>query len=697
MMSPLTALDAEHRVGTTLFGATWDGQGTDFTIFAGRAERVTLCLFDTPESSAARRCVDLARQGETFSGVWHVRVDDAPPGTFYGYRVDGPWEPRQGLFHNPAKLLLDPWAKAVTGEPRPDISLHSFLPGGEQRNDHDSAGAMPKCVVVNDRRVKDRRVDSRPVERPCIDWRETVIYEVHVGGMTQLHPEVPEPLRGTYLGLCSEPMLEHFKTLGVTSLELLPVHQAAPEAHLLAQGRRNYWGYAPVSFFAPSAAYATETTGGQVEEFRRMVETLHGAGFEVLLDVVFNHTAEGGLGGPVYGPKGFDACAFYRWSEGHFIDLTGTGNTLDIRSPIVVEMVLSSLRYWVGEMGVDGFRFDLAPTIGRDPHAFSAQSQLFEAIASDPLLAGAKMIAEPWDLGPGGYQLGGFPEPWREWNDRFRDTVRRFWRGEASGPLSSDLATRFAGSQDVFDGRSPLASLNYVIAHDGFTLQDLVSYDRKHNEANGEENRDGRDENFSRNWGAEGPTDDPSILARRDLARRNLITTLLLAQGVPMIAHGDEIGRTQRGNNNAYCQDNELAWMDWSTVDTDFFAFVAGVMRLRRRHEHFGRGEFFTGDDVRWLSKHAAVLEPHDWQHGELRAFALEVRGANGESGHADLLVIFNGSEEELEWTLPPRPESWTRQLDTAKGGEAFDAVPAASGYPVPAFSIVLFEGVSSA
>lgn len=685
MMSPLSAPDTEDAVGVTTFGASWDGRGTDFAVYAGRAERVTLCLFEAPGSPIESLRVELDRRGDAFSGVWHARVDDAPPGTFYGYRVDGPWDPRRGLFHNPTKLLIDPWAKAVTGEPRADVSLLPFLPGGELRNDRDSAGFMPKGVVTAGPGAPGGREPR--IDRPRVDWRDTVIYELHVGGMTRQHPEIPEKLRGTYLGLCSEPMLEHFKTLGITSLELLPVHQAAPEAHLLAQGRRNYWGYAPVSFFAPSAAYATDPTGAQVEEFRTMVDTLHGAGLEVLLDVVFNHTAEGGLGGPIYGPKGFDACAFYRWSEGQFVDLTGTGNTLDIRSPIVVEMVLASLRYWVGEMGVDGFRFDLAPTIGRDPHAFTAGARLFEAIRADPLLAESKLIAEPWDLGPGGYQLGSFPAPWREWNDRFRDTTRRFWRGEASGPLCSDLATRLAGSQDVFAGRTPHASLNYVTAHDGFTLTDLVSYTHKHNWANGEENRDGRDENFSRNWGVEGLSDDAEVLARRSLARRNLLATLLLAQGVPMIAHGDEIGRTQLGNNNVYCQDNELAWMDWSAVDADFMDFVAGLTRLRRRYGHLRRESFFTDGDVRWLSPGGAPLETPDWRRDDLRSFAVEIDGPTRDGhGAASVLVLVNGAQHELAWTLPAG--SWTRRLDTASA--CFEPAPVEGEYLVAAFSIVL-------
>ncbi|MEO1085189.1 MAG: alpha-amylase family glycosyl hydrolase, partial [Acidobacteriota bacterium] len=466
MMSSATSPDASAPTLGEL-GAVVDGGATDFRVFAGRASAVTLCLFDTPDAAVASRQIPLEPSGTP--GVWRRRVEGAGPGTLYGYRVNGPWDPGVGHFHHPAKLLLDPWARAVTGEPRSDGAVFAFGPDGARR-EGDSAGAMPKAVVV----ASPQPVDDG--ERPGVPWRDTVIYEAHVGGLTRLHPDVAPAERGRYLGVCSEPMLEHFRALGVTSIELLPIHQAAPEAHLLAQNKRNYWGYSPVSFFAPSAAYASGGRGQQVAEFREMVRRLHRAGFEVLLDVVYNHTAEGGVDGTIYGPKGLDARAYYRWRDGRFEDFTGTGNTLDVRNPVVLEMVLASLRDAVGLFGVDGFRFDLAPTVGRDPEAFTGSARLFEAIAADPLLAPRKWIAEPWDLGPGGYRLGAFPPMWREWNDKFRDSTRRFWRGEASGPLCAELATRLAGSEDVFAARSPTASINYVIAHDGFTLTDLVSY-----------------------------------------------------------------------------------------------------------------------------------------------------------------------------------------------------------------------------
>ncbi|MEM8998483.1 MAG: alpha-amylase family glycosyl hydrolase, partial [Acidobacteriota bacterium] len=490
--------------------------------------------------------------------------------------------------------------------------------------------------------------------------------------------------RGRYLGLCSEPMLEHFRALGVTSIELLPIHQAAPEAHLLAQGKRNYWGYSPVSFFAPSAAYASSGRGEQVTEFREMVRRLHRAGFEVLLDVVYNHTAEGGVDGTIYGPKGFDARAYYRWRDGRFEDTTGTGNTLDIRSPAVLEMVLASLRDAVGRFGVDGFRFDLAPAVGRDPEAFSGAARLFEAIASDPLLAPRKWIAEPWDLGPGGYQLGAFPAPWREWNDKFRDTTRRFWRGEASGPVCAELATRLSGSQDVFATRSPTASINYVIAHDGFTLTDLVSYERKQNAANGEDNRDGRDDNLSRNWGVEGSTEDPGVLARRARARRAISATLLLAQGVPMIAHGDEIGRTQGGNNNAYCQDNEIAWVDWDAVDPALFDFMAAALALRRRYPQLRRRHFLSGDDVRWLGADGRPLAAEDWRRPDLTAFAAHLLGA---ADGPDLLLLINGGDADVRFQAPSGV--WVRRLPDSDG-----AAPAAGPLPSPAFSFQAYAQV---
>ncbi|MEM1178951.1 MAG: glycogen debranching protein GlgX [Acidobacteriota bacterium] len=659
-------------------GAAVDGTATEFRVFAGQASAVTLCLFDAPDAKAASRRVSLEPSGTT-PGVWTRRVEGVGAGALYGYRVNGPWNPAEGHFHHPSKLLIDPWALAVSGEPRPDAALFAFGSDGA-RLAGDSAGAMPKAVVV------EPPAPVSDAERPQIPWSDTVIYEAHVEGLTRRHPDVAPAHQGRYLGLCSEPMLDHFRRLGVTSVELLPIHQAAPEAHLIAQGKRNYWGYAPVSFFAPTAAYASGSRGEQVAEFRTMVDRLHAAGLEVLLDVVFNHTAEGGADGTVYGPKGFDARGYYRWRDGRFEDFTGTGNTLDIRSPVVFHMVLASLRYAVGVLGVDGFRFDLAPTVGRDPEAFRGTARLFKAIAADPLLAPRKWIAEPWDLGPDGYQLGAFPAPFREWNDKFRDTVRRFWRGEASGPLCAELATRFAGSQDVFPERSPTAGVNYVTAHDGFTLTDLVSYHRKRNHANGEDNRDGRDENLSRNWGVEGPTDDPEVLARRARARRSLMATLLLAQGVPMIAHGDELGRTQGGNNNVYCQDNDIAWVDWHALDPTLFDFMAQVLELRRRCSQLRRERFLTTDDVRWIGADGRRLGSDDWRRPELRAFAAHLEGDAG----PEILVVWNGGDSAVPWRLPAG--RWICTVDGAAAQGSADA----GRRSVPAFSVVVFEKVAA-
>ena len=646
-------------------GAHWDGEGVDFRLASAHADRVELQLFDRPDAAHPRRRVRMSRDS---GGIWQARVDGEGPGALYGYRIAGPFAPRDGHFFNPAKLLLDPWARAVTGEPTGDESVFGQPPGGRPDLDldgRDSAAAMPKCVVVAPLDEIDRPAPPRTA------WRDTVIYEVHVKGATRLHPEVPEAWRGTYRGLASEPMLAHLLDLGVTAVELMPVHQGAPEAHLITQGRRNYWNYAPIACFAPTAAYAIDPLGGQVREFRDMVDAFHAAGLEVLIDVVYNHTAEGGVDGPVYAWRGIDHRAVYRadpaW-PGRLIDFTGTGNTLDARQPLVQRLIVESLRYWVEVLGVDGFRFDLAVAMARegDRDAFNPRARLFETLRADPVLADVKWIAEPWDLGPGGYRLGGFPEPWREWNDRFRDTARRFWRGEAGGAVTAELATRLAGSQDLFPSRGPLASLNYVVSHDGFTLRDLVSYSQRHNLANGENNRDGTRNNLSCNWGAEGPSDDPQIVRRRDLARRNLLTTLLVSQGVPMLAHGDEIGRTQHGNNNPYNQDNELTWTDWSAPDRELQAFVRRLIAVRRRFPALRREHFLVGRrqnarpdesipdaDVLWLAPDARELGAEDWHSGELRALAM-VLTPHPDTAPQGLLLLINGDRRRITFRLPP-------------------------------------------
>ena len=639
-------------------------------------------------------------------GVWRARLDGEGPGCLYGFRADAPFRPRDGLAVHPAKLLLDPWARAVTGEPIADPSLFGHPPDGRPDLDldgRDSAAAMPKCVVVAPSEPGDRP------PRPRTPWRDTVVYEVHVKGATMRHPDVPEAWRGTYRGLASEPMLDHLRTLGVTAVELMPVHQGAPEAHLLVRGQRNYWNYAPIAFFAPTAAYAVDPLGGQVEEFRSMVDAFHAAGLEVLVDVVYNHTAEGGADGPTYAFKGLDPRAWYRRDAtrtGRFVDWTGTGNTLDVRQPLVRRLIVESLRYWVEVLGVDGFRCDLAVSLGRDgdDDAFDPRGELFETLRADPVLADVKWIAEPWDLGPGGYRLGGFGEPWREWNDRFRDTARRFWRGEAGGAVTAELATRLAGSQDRFADRGPLASLNYVVSHDGFTLRDLVSYEHRHNQANGEGNRDGTRNNLSRNWGVEGPSDEPEILRRRDRARRNLLTTLLLAQGVPMLAHGDEIGRTQNGNNNPYNQDNALAWTDWSSPDTPFLDFVRRLLAIRRRfpalrREHFlvgrrqdsGNGAPIPDADVLWLGTDGGELDAEDWQRPDHRAFAMALLPHPDETPDG-LLLLINGADHAVDFVLPPIVAIGrsTLLLDTARPSVDEATVEGLASWTLDARSMVL-------
>ncbi|MEM8929535.1 MAG: glycogen debranching protein GlgX [Acidobacteriota bacterium] len=686
-------------------GAHWDGHGVDFRIASHHAEAIELQVFDRPTSIHPRRRVSLRREG---GGIWHARVDDVTPGTLYAYRVDGPFAPRDGHHFNPAKLVLDPWARAVTGEPVADPALLGCPPHGRPDLDldgHDTAAFMPKCVVL-----APHDETPRPT-RPRVAWRDTVLYETHVRGATRLHPDVPEAWRGTYRGLASEPMLDHFRRLGVTTIELMPVHQGAPERHLLIQGRRNYWNYAPIAFFAPCAAYAVDPrSGGQVDEFRAMVDAFHAAGLEIVVDVVYNHTAEGDVGGPVYAFRGIDHRTYYRhdprWPS-QTVDFTGTGNTLDVRQPLVRRLIVESLRYWVDVLGVDGFRFDLAVTVGRDGAggSFRPHAELFERIRTDPVLADVKWIAEPWDLGPGGYRVGGFAPPWREWNDRFRDTARRFWRGDAGGAVTAELATRLAGSQDLFEDRGPLASINYVISHDGFTLHDWVRYEHRRNLANGEANRDGTAHNLSRNWGAEGPSDDPEIGRRRDLARRNLLTSLVLAQGVPMLAHGDEIGRTQDGNNNPYNQDNELAWTDWSAPDDVFFDFVRRLLVLRRRFPLLRREQFLIGRrqaarrdepipdaDVLWLGTDGRELDADDWQRADHRAFAMALLPHPDEPGEG-LLLLINGSDHRLRFTLPPivAVGRSTLLLDTAHPHAAETTSEGLADWSLDALSQALF------
>ncbi|MGW0520701.1 glycogen debranching protein GlgX [Crossiella sp. NPDC003009] len=663
-------------------GSSYDGAGTNFTLFSEVAERVELCLFD--EDGTETRM----RMPEVDGFVWHGYLPGVGPGQRYGYRVYGPHDPANGLRCNPNKLLLDPYAKAVDGQIDWDESLFGYrFDDHEERNDLDSAPHVPKSVVINP--FFDWNSD-RPPRTP---YSQTVIYEAHVRGLTIQHPEVPHELRGTYAGLAHPVMIEYFKELGVTAVELMPVHQFITDHHLAERGLTNYWGYNTVAFFAPHDGYAAITAqGNQVQEFKAMVRALHEAGIEVILDVVYNHTAEGNHLGPTLSLRGIDNAAYYRLVEDepqHYMDYTGTGNSLNARNPHTLQLIMDSLRYWVTEMRVDGFRFDLASTLAREFYDVDKLSAFFDIVQQDPIISQVKLIAEPWDVGPGGYQVGNFPPLWTEWNGKYRDTVRDFWRGEPA--TLGEFASRITGSSDLYqdDGRRPYASINFVTAHDGFTLNDLVSYNDKHNEANGEDGRDGHDDNRSWNCGAEGPTDDPEINELRARQRRNFIATLFLAQGVPMLSHGDELGRTQRGNNNAYCQDNELSWVDWSLLESnvDLLNFTRATARLRRDHPVFRRRRFFRGRPVRkgeelrdiaWFTPAGEEMTEQDWESGFGRCIMVFLNGdgitdldARGERVTDDsFLLCFNAHDGEMELTVPNSDygQEWAVVLDTATG-----------------------------
>ncbi len=667
-------------------GATWDGEGVNFALFSENATGVELCLFD-PEHPA--RETARVRLREVTAHVWHGYVPGLKPGQLYGFRVDGPYEPERGLRFNPSKLLLDPYAKAVAGKVDWTPELFGYPLGDPAedlaRDERDSAAAMVKGVVVDN--TFDWEGD-RPLRTP---WHRTVIYEAHVKGLTQLHPEVPEELRGTYAGVAHPVVIEHLKSIGVTAVELLPVHDFVDDGYLLDKGLKNYWGYSTLNFFSPDARYSgSGDRGGQIREFKETVKALHRVGLEVILDVVYNHTAEGNHLGPTLSFKGIDNPTYYRLvgdNPRYYMDYTGTGNSLNAQNPQVIKLVMDSLRYWVQEMHVDGFRFDLASTLAREEHAVDRLSSFFDVIHQDPVLSEVKLIAEPWDIGEGGYQVGNFPVLWTEWNGKYRDSVRAYWRSDP-GTLQ-ELGYRLTGSSDLYadDGRKPHASINFIVAHDGFTLNDLVSYDHKHNEANGENNRDGHDHNISYNFGVEGPTDDPEVLRQRAKQRRNFLATLLLSQGVPMICGGDEMGRTQGGNNNAYCQDNPISWLHWDLDerDRDLLEFTRGVARLRREHPVFRRRHFFQGrqirgselEDITWLRPDGEEMGDEEWTRPLVRSFGMLLAGDamlewndEGERVYDDtFLLLFNGAPENLSFTLPeiPRPACWEVMLDTSR------------------------------
>jgi len=661
-------------------GATWDGEGTNFAIFSENASRVELCLFDADDRETR---IEL---GEHTAFNWHCYLPGVGPGQRYGFRVHGAYAPEQGHRFNAAKLLIDPYAKAIEGAVSWDAAnvLPYVADGSDdadlEPDDEDSAAAIPKCVVV------DPRFDWEGDRPPRTPWHETVIYEVHVKGFTKLHGAVREDLRGTYAGLASPEAIGYFKDLGVTAVELLPVHHIVDEQFLAEKGLTNYWGYSSIGYLAPHALYAaTGRAGQQVNEFKGMVKALHRAGIEVILDVVYNHTAEGNHLGPMLAFKGVDNASYYRLvpeDPRYYMDFTGTGNSLNPVHPSVLRLIMDSLRYFVTECHVDGFRFDLASALAREFYEVDRLSAFFDTIHQDPVLSQVKLIAEPWDVGPGGYQVGNFPVLWTEWNGMYRDTMRDFWRGQA--PIR-DFATRFTGSSDLYagDGRRPFASINFVTAHDGFTLADLVAYNEKHNEANLEDNRDGTDDNRSWNHGVEGPTDDPGIAALRRRQQRNFLATLLLSQGVPMLLGGDEFGRSQGGNNNAWCQDNEISWFDWDAADPELYEFTKRLIRLRRDHPVFRREQFLVGremgsglPDVWWFRPDGRKMTKRDWERDDaftLGAFLngqeIPTRTRDGRPvGDDSFLLLFNAFHDPVEFTLPARRFGlrWSLELTTS-------------------------------
>jgi glycogen operon protein len=661
-------------------GPSWDGSGTNFSLFSENAQRVELCLFDDQDREER---IDVRQQT---AHNWHVYLPGVGPGQRYGYRVDGPWEPEQGHRFNPAKLLIDPYAKSIDGPIGfGKARLLAYVPGQEDvRDDEDSAPAIPRSVVIDD--AFDWEGDVR-LDRP---WPETVIYELHVKGFTKRLPGVREDLRGTYAGLASDAAIAYLSDLGITAVELLPVHHIADEDFLVARGLSNYWGYSTIGFFAPHSGYAaTGSRGEQVREFKGMVKALHRAGIEVILDVVYNHTAEGSHLGPTLSFKGVDNAAYYRLmpdDRRHYMDFTGTGNSLNPVNPSVLRLVMDSLRYFVMECHVDGFRFDLASALARELYDVDQLSAFFDIIHQDPVLSQVKLIAEPWDVGPGGYQVGNFPILWSEWNGMYRDTMRDFWRGHTA---VAEFARRFTGSSDLYqsDGRHPSASINFVTCHDGFTLRDLVSYERKHNEANLEDNRDGSDDNRSWNCGVEGETDDPDVNELRDRQTRNILATLLLSQGTPMLLAGDELRRTQRGNNNAYCQDNELSWLDWDVDERGqaLLEFTKRLLRLRGEHPVFRRSAFLTGEarqgsgapDVWWFRPDGRRMTQTDWSRGDAFTLGAFLNGSeiptltfDGEPVADDsFIVLFNAWRDPVTFVLPPTRfgRRWAHELCTGE------------------------------
>jgi len=664
-------------------GATWDGVGVNFALFSEHATRVELCLFDSAQAESESLTIALTEQTDM---VWHGYLPDVRPGQLYGYRVHGPYDPHRGQRFNPNKVLIDPYAKVVGRPMQWNASLFGFRTGEDDTtfDARDSGAQAPLAAVVD---TAFTWGDDRPLRTP---WHETLIYELHVKGFTALHPDIAEPLRGTYLGLASEPAIRHLVSLGVTAVELMPVHHHSDDWHLVQRGLTNYWGYNTLTYFAPDTRYAfSKSPIESVREFKMMVRALHAAGLEVILDVVYNHTSEGNHLGPTVSLRGIDNATYYRLqphAQRYYEDFTGCGNTLNMRSPRVLQLIMDSLRYWVTEMHVDGFRFDLASALARELHAVDKLGAFFDIIHQDPILSQVKLIAEPWDLGEGGYQVGNFPTKWTEWNGKYRDAVRRFWRGERSAV--SELATRLAGSSDLYEqsGRRPYASINFITAHDGFTLADLVSYNTKHNEANGENNADGENHNLSWNCGVEGDTTDQRVLDLRAVQRRNFMATLLLSVGVPMLSGGDELLRTQRGNNNAYCQDNPISWTDWTRTPErqDFLDFTRRVIRLWKEHAVLRRRKFFQGRrirgaevlDIAWIDSSGVEMTDEMWNSPDVRSIGVRLNGdaiqevnERGQRIAGDtLLVLLNSGDQAVPFVLPPTAtiERWDTLLDSA-------------------------------
>jgi glycogen operon protein len=691
-------------------GATWDGSGTNFALYTEGATKVELCLFDSPDDKKESARIELP---ESTDMVWHGYLPDVLPGQFYGYRVHGPYEPQKGHRFNPNKVVLDPYAKVIGRETRWSDEMWGYKVGDPQADlsfdDRDNAAFAPLAAVIDEAFTWG---DDRPPQTP---WNQTIIYEAHVKGFTKLHPEVPERLRGTYAGMGSEAAVQYLKALGITAIELLPVHDHVDDRHLVDKGLSNYWGYNTLGFFAPEHSYSsTSAPMDTVREFKTMVRNLHAAGIEVILDVVYNHTAEGNHMGPTLSFRGIDNAAYYRLSPEdprYYMDFTGCGNTFSMQNPRVLQLIMDSLRYWIVNMHVDGFRFDLASTLARELHEVNKLGAFFDIIQQDPVISQVKLIAEPWDLGEGGYQVGNFPSLWSEWNGKYRDCIRHFWKGD--GGVISEFATRFCGSSDLYEwsSRRPHASINFVTCHDGFTLNDLVSYDRKHNEANGENNRDGADDNISWNCGVEGPTDDPKINDLRERKKRSFLATLLFSQGVPMLLSGDEVSHTQHGNNNTYCQDNEITWFNWDlTADKQaLLKFVRRLVDIYHENPTFHRRRFFhgkalQGEDAReiaWLDPSGKEMSKEAWNTGYVRSLGVKFFGGSidvnerGEQIKGDpILILFNADHANtIDFVLPPTgtDQPWELLFDTSDP-EKSDMPQASGSYQLSHCSVVMLR-----